>query len=59
MLTRLKNWIQRSPRRKRDRWEPDRGQLSEQERQVVDAGEVPPAYSTKSFDEQSRGKPRR
>jgi hypothetical protein len=58
MLTRLKNWIQGSRQRKRDRWEPHRGHLSEQEKHVVDAGEVPPAYSTKSFDEQSRGKPR-
>jgi hypothetical protein len=58
MLTRVKNWIQGSRQRKRDPWEPDRGHLSEQEKHVVDAGEVPPAYSTKNFDEQSRGRPR-
>jgi len=59
MLTRLKNWIHGSRRMKRERWEAGHAHLSEQEKHVVDAWEVPPAYSTKSFDEQSRGRPRR
>jgi hypothetical protein len=62
MLTRLKNWVQGSRQRKRERWEADHGHLSEQEKFVADEyqpgrGE-PPYPTTKGFDEQSRGRPR-
>ena len=61
MLTRLKNWIQGSRQRKRERWEAEQAILSKQDKQVIDqyspAGQDQPLYSTKSFDEFSRGRP--
>jgi hypothetical protein len=61
MLTRLKNWIQGSRQRKRERWEAEQANLSKQDKQVIDQyapNQDPPVYSTKSFDESSRGRPR-
>ncbi len=67
MLTRLKNWVRGSGQRKRERWaELNTATLSEQDRHVVDSHkgeygtweEETGPYSTKIFDEQSRGKPR-
>jgi hypothetical protein len=65
MLTRLKNWIQGSRPRKRERWADEYGTLSEQDRHVVESHkeahgtweEETGPYSTKVFDEQSRGRP--
>jgi hypothetical protein len=60
MLTSLKNWIQGSRQRKRERWEAERGNLGEQDKQVVDEylpGTDPAMYPTKGFDETSRGRP--
>ncbi len=37
MLTRLKNWIQGSRRKRRDAWEAEQGHLTEHERHLVDA----------------------
>jgi hypothetical protein len=66
MLTRLKNWIQGSRRKWAERWEADRGHLSEQEKHHVDARkeasrigglDVENADSgLKSFDEERRGR---
>jgi hypothetical protein len=60
MLTRLKNWLQGSRQRKRERWEAERGNLGEQDKQVVDEylpGTDPAMYSTKGFDETRRRRP--
>jgi len=60
MLARLREWIQGSRQRKRERWEAERGNLSEEDKQAVDAylpGVDPPMYSTKGFDETRRGRP--
>jgi hypothetical protein len=61
MLTRLKNWIQGSRQRKRERWEAEHGNLRKQDKQVVDEympGTDPAMYPTQGFDETSRGRPR-
>jgi len=61
MLTRLKNWIQGSRQRKRERWEAERGNLGEQDKQVVDEYSsygLDTMYQTRNFDETSRGRPR-
>ena len=60
MLTRLESWIQRSRRRKRERWEAERGNLTKEDKHVVDdylPGVDPPMYSIKGFDETRRGRP--
>ena len=60
MLTRLKNWIQGSRQRKRERWEAEHGNLGEQDKQAVIEympGTEPAMYPTKIFDETSRGRP--
>jgi hypothetical protein len=65
MLTRLKNWVRGSRQRKRERWADEYGTLSAQDRHVVDSHkeahgtweEETGPYSTKIFDEQSRGRP--
>jgi hypothetical protein len=60
MLTRLKNWIQGSRQKKRERWEAERGNLGEQDKRVVDEympGTDPAPYPTKGFDETRRGRP--
>jgi hypothetical protein len=65
MLPRVKNWIQGSRRKSGERWEADRGRLSERERHDLDVHE--PArhrrqidlddaeYGPKAFDEERRG----
>jgi hypothetical protein len=61
MLARLKNWIEGSRQRKRERWEAERGNLGEQDKQVVAEylpGTDPAMYSIKGFDETRRGRPR-
>jgi hypothetical protein len=64
MLTRLKSWIQGSRRKSGERWEADRGHLSEQERHHVDAHEPAGTLDVEadpqalgSFDEHRRGRP--
>jgi hypothetical protein len=62
MLTRLKNWIEGSRRKSGERWEADRGHLSEQERHQIDdvhaeAGNLD-SVGPKVFDETSRGRPK-
>jgi hypothetical protein len=65
MLTRLKNWIQGSRRKSGERWEADRGHLSEQERHHIDqverdrlgALDVEDPEGPKVFDETRRGRP--
>jgi hypothetical protein len=62
VIARLKNWIQRSRQRKRERWEAERGNLTEQDKLAVDEylpGTDPAMYPTKAFDETSRGRPRK
>jgi hypothetical protein len=63
MLTRLKNWIQGSRRKRRGAWEAEQGHLTEQERHLVDAqkGAGPTGYmeaqdalGPKGFDETRR-----
>ena len=60
MLMRLRKWIEGFRQRKRERWEAERGNMSKEDSQVVDAylpGVDPPMYSTKGFDETRRGRP--
>jgi len=65
MLMRLRKWIEGSRQRKRERWADEYGTLSAQDRHVVDSHkeahgtweEETGPYSTKIFDEQSRGRP--
>jgi hypothetical protein len=57
MLTRLKGWIEGARRRKRERWERERGNLSEEDKRVASEyspGVEPNIYSTKGFDETRR-----
>jgi hypothetical protein len=66
MLRRLKNWIQGSRRKPGERWEADRGHLSEQEKHVVDVhegagnlggfGVEDAIHGPKGFDETRRGR---
>jgi hypothetical protein len=67
MLTRLKNWLQGSRRRSAERWASHHGNLSEQEKHVVevyehtpeahDYSEIDPEFGPKAFDEERRGRP--
>jgi len=57
MFTRLRNWIERSRERKREKWEDEHGNLSKEDERVVSEyrpGAAPPEFSTKGFDETSR-----
>jgi hypothetical protein len=57
MLARLKKWIEGSRKKKREKWEAEQANLSEEDKRVV--GEYrpnspPPDLSTKGFDETTR-----
>ena len=65
MLTRLKNWIQGSRRKSGERWEADRGHLSERERAHVEHTQrhgtidhdVEDSYGGAKAFEERRGRP--
>jgi hypothetical protein len=67
MLTRVKGWIEGSRRKSAERWQADRGHLSEQERHRLDAQEHSADlgghdvedlhWGPKAFDETSRRRP--
>jgi hypothetical protein len=59
MLTRLKNWIEGSRKKKREKWEAEQANLSEEDKRVAGEyrpGVEPPEYSSKGFDETRRGR---